>query len=82
VRRGSRGILLVEEDYHVRGGLDRTGRSPAVTSMVDVRDALDDAVDAVIEKALAAGGRVVFTPDGSLAEWDRIALLFGKEETR
>ena len=54
VQKGSRGILLVEEDYHVRGGLDRTGRSPVVTSMVDVRDALDDAVDAVIEKALAA----------------------------
>ena len=82
VQKGSRGILLVEEDYRVRGGLVRTGRPPVVTSMVDVRDALDDAVDAVIEKALAAGGRVVFTPDGSLAEWDRIALLSWKEETR
>jgi hypothetical protein len=82
VRKGSRGILLVEEDYHVRGGLDRTGRSPAVTSLVDVRDALDDAVDAVIEKALAAGGHVVFTPNGSLAEWGRIALLSRKEEVR
>jgi hypothetical protein len=82
VRNGSGGILLVEEDYHVRGSLDRTGRSPAVTSLVDVRDALDDAVDAVIEKALAAGGRVVFTPNGSLSEWGRIALLSRKEEVR
>ena len=82
VQKGSRGILLVEDDYRVRGGLARTGRSPVVTSMVDVRDALDDAVDAVIEKALAAGGRVVFTPDGSLADWDRIALLTWNEETR
>jgi hypothetical protein len=81
VRQGSRGTLLVEEDYHMRGGLDRTGRYPAVTSLVDIRDILDDAVDAVIERALAAGGRVVFTPDGSLAAWDRIALLCGQEET-
>jgi hypothetical protein len=82
VRKGSRATLLVEEGFHVRGSLDRTGRSPAVTSMVDVRDVLDDAVDAVIERALAVAGRVVFTPDGSLAEWDRIALLSWKEETR
>jgi hypothetical protein len=82
VRKGAGGILLVEEDYRVRGSLERTGRSPAVTSLVDVRDALDDAVDAVIEKALAAGGRVVFTPNGSLAEWGRIALLSRKEEVR
>jgi predicted enzyme related to lactoylglutathione lyase len=82
VRKGSGGILLVEEDYHVRGGLERTGRFPAVTSLVDVRDALDDAVDAVIEKALAAGGRVLFTPNDSLAEWGRIALLSRKEEVR
>jgi hypothetical protein len=82
VRKGSRGLLLVEEDYRVRGGLDRAGRFPVVTSEVDVREALDDAVDAVIEKALAAGGRVVFTPEGSLAEWDRIALLSWNEETR
>ena len=81
VRKGARATILVEEGFHVRGGLDRTGRSPAVTSLVDVRDVLDDAVDAVIERALAVEGRVVFTPDGSLAAWDRIALLFGKEET-
>jgi sugar/nucleoside kinase (ribokinase family) len=49
---------------------------------VDVRDALDDAVDAVIERALAGGGRVVFTPNGSLAAWDRIALLPRKGESR
>jgi hypothetical protein len=81
VQKESRATLLVEEGFHVRGGLDRTGRSPVVTSLVDVRDVLDDAVDAVIERALAVEGRVVFTPDGSLAAWDRIALLFGKEET-
>lgn len=75
VREGRRGTLLVEDGFHVRGGLDRTGRSPAVTSLVDVRDALDDAVDAVIERGLAGGGSVVFTPDGSLAAWDRIAFL-------
>ena len=51
-------------------------------ALVDVSDARDDAGDAMIEIALAAGGRVVFAPDGSLAEWDRIALLSRKEEVR
>lgn len=81
VRQGTRGTLLVEEDFHMRGGLNRTGHYPAVTSLVDIRDILDDVVDTVIEQALAAGGHVVFTPDGSLAAWDRIALLCGQEET-
>lgn len=82
VRGGRRCVLLVEDDYHVRGGLARAGHSPVVTAMVDVRSALDDAVDAVIEEALAAGSRVVFTPRGSLAEWGGIALVVGKEGTR
>lgn len=81
VRTGIRGTLLVDEDLHVRGGLDRTGRLPAVTSMIDIRDVLDDVVDAVIEQALAAGGRVVFIPDGALAAYDRIAFLPGNGET-
>lgn len=81
VRDGVRGLLLVEEDLHVRGGLERPGRSPAVTAHVDVRDALDDVVDAVIEKALGPGGRVVFVPAGALRAWDRIALVPEEEET-
>jgi hypothetical protein len=80
VGKGCRTTLLVEEGFHMRGGLDRTGRSPAVTSKVDVRDVLDDVVDAVIESALAVEGRVVFIPDGALAAWGRIALLCGKDE--
>lgn len=81
VRQGPRGVLLVEEGYHVRGGLARAGNASVVTPMVDVRNELDDAVDAVIGAALAAGSRVVFTPAGSLAQWERIALLVGKRGT-
>ena len=75
VRNGTPGTLLVEDDYCVRGGIRGDGRTPAFTSAVDVREALDDVIDAVIEKTLACGGRVVFTPGGTLADWERIAFL-------
>ena len=42
---------------------------------VDIRDTIDDAVDAVIERVLEAGGNVVFTPPGSLRANERIVLL-------
>jgi hypothetical protein len=73
VSREVQATVLVEEDYHMRGGLRGPGDSPLITSEVDVREALDDAVDAVIERALQGGGKAVFTPSGSLREWHRIA---------
>ncbi len=75
---GVRATLLVEENYHLRGsigGVGGTYQSPVVSTDVDVRDAMDDAVDVVIEKVLASGGHVVFTPNGYLIDRDRIVLL-------
>jgi len=40
---------------------------------------IDDAVDAIIEKVLETGGRVVFLEGGSLAKLQRIALISLKE---
>ncbi|HSG29272.1 MAG TPA: hypothetical protein VLA34_12385 [Candidatus Krumholzibacterium sp.] len=67
--------LLVEDDYHIRGGLQKTPESVKITPDVDVMGEIDDAVDAVIERMLAAGGNVVFTPGGSLKEYERIVLI-------
>jgi hypothetical protein len=81
VAEGVRATVLVEEDYQMKGRLAGTGKSPVISSEVDVRDAIDDAIDAVIEKTLEAGGTVVFTPSGSLREWQRIVsfLRNGRE---
>ena len=67
--------LLVEDDYHVRGSLHKTPESVKITPDIDVTGEFDDAVDAVVERMLAAGGNVVFTPGGSLKEYERIILI-------
>ena len=75
VKKGLRATLLVEDGYHMRGSIGDTNHSPVLTPEVDVREANDDAVDVVIEKVLASGGNVVFTPTGSLIGRNRIVLL-------
>ena len=80
LNKGLRATLLVEDDYHLRGSVGRTGQSPVVSPDVDVRDSLDDAVDVVIERVLESGGNVVFTPGGSLSDWNRIVLLLPAPE--
>lgn len=74
-RRGVGATLLVEDDYHVRGSVDESSKSSIVSSDVDVRESIDDAVDAVIEVVLQSGGNVVFTPSGSLSDRNRIVLF-------
>jgi hypothetical protein len=74
-RTGDLSTLLVEDDYHLRGSITGPTRSPVITPELDVREVIDDAVDAIIEEVLQAGGNVVFTPSGSLSGRDRIVLL-------
>jgi hypothetical protein len=69
--------LFVEEDYHVRGSIHETEQSLVYSRDVDIREVLDDAVDAIIEKVLETSGNVVFLDGGSLIEYQRIALLRG-----
>jgi hypothetical protein len=58
--RGARATPLVGEDYRMRGSLGGTSESPVISPDVDVRDVMDDAVDAVIEldhaRAALGGG--------------------------
>jgi hypothetical protein len=75
VKKGERGTLLVEDGYHMRGSIGKTDRFPIISSDIDVREVVDDAVDAIIDKVLENGGKVVFTPGGSLAGRDRIVLF-------
>jgi hypothetical protein len=73
--RRAQATLLIEDDYHMRGSVGGPPDSPVITPEVDVRATMDDVVDEVIERVLQSGGRVVFTPTGSLSHHDRIVLL-------
>jgi len=69
--------LLVEDDYHLRGSISRRDGEVSWSPEVDVRSAIDDAVDAVIEQVLESAGHVVFTPPGALRDQEQIVLLLG-----
>ncbi len=67
--------LLVEEDYHVKGSIVKTDHSWMILQQVDLREVFDDVVDNIIEKVLKTKGAVVFLESGSLAAFQRIALI-------
>lgn len=74
---GTGDTLFVEEDFHMKGGIRKTDHSLIRSEDLDIREAIDDAVDAVIEKVLENGGKVIFLASGSLAKLQRIALVTG-----
>ena len=77
VARGA--TLLVETGFHRRGSIYEEGDSLQLTDEVDVAATMDDIVDVVIERTVAAGGYVVFMPDEMLKALGRIALLLADE---
>jgi Bacterial archaeo-eukaryotic release factor family 3 len=72
---GTGGTLFVEEGYHLKGGIRETDHSLITSKDLDIQEVIDDAVDAIIEKVLEKGGNVVFLVSGSLARFQRIALV-------
>jgi hypothetical protein len=72
---GEGSTLLVEEDYHVRGSIQKTDDTALISQDVDVREVVDDVVDAVIDQVLATAGNVLFVGPGSLKKLARIALI-------
>jgi hypothetical protein len=67
--------LFVEEDYHVKGSIDKTAKSLIISKHVNIWDVIDDVVDLIVEKVLRTGGSVIFLKSGSLTELGRIALI-------
>jgi hypothetical protein len=67
--------LLVEEDYHIKGSINKTDHSLVISEYVDIREVIDDAVDVIVEKVLGMGGNVLFLDSGLLANLSRIALI-------
>ncbi|MFI1577163.1 chemotaxis protein [Embleya sp. NPDC020630] len=84
VRAGRGALLVVEEGLRVTGRLvivEATGEialqvltGPHAEDAVLAGRAEDDIVDTVVEAALEGDGKVVFVPDGTLAEAGGIAL--------
>jgi len=74
---GAGDTLLVEEDFHMKGGIRKTDHSLIKAEDLDIREVIDDAVDAIIERVLEKGGNVIFLESGSLAKLQRIALVTG-----
>ncbi len=72
---GMGGTLFVEEDYHLKGGIRKTDQSLIRSEDLDIREVVDDAVDAIIEKVLGKGGNVIFLESGSLTKFQKIALI-------
>ncbi len=68
-------LLLVEKDYHEAGKLDETGFLLLPVDDPSAADVIPDAVDEVIETVLNKGGEVVFTENGQLDAYQRIALV-------
>ena len=75
---GVGGTLFVEEDYRLKGGIHKTDHSLIKPEDLDIREPIDDAVDAVIGRVLDKGGNVVFLDSGSLARHRRIALIIDR----
>lgn len=77
VGSGVGGTLFVEEDYRMKGGIRKTDHSLFRSEDLDIREVIDDAVDAIIENVLEKGGNVVFLESGSLTRLQRIAFIIG-----
>jgi len=67
--------LYVEDDYHVKGSINKTDHSLVFSKYVNLVEVLDDIVDIIIENVLEMGGNVIFLKNGSLTSQERIALV-------
>jgi len=75
---GVGGTLFVEEDYRWKGGIRKTDHSLIQPEDLDIREPIDDAVDAIIARVLDRDGNVVFLDSGALTKHQRIALIVGR----
>jgi hypothetical protein len=69
--------LYVEENYHIKGGVRETDHSLIKAEDLDIQESIGDAVDAIIEKVVGKGGKVIFLESGPLTELQKIALVTG-----
>ncbi|MFO7627175.1 MAG: hypothetical protein R6V62_07950 [Candidatus Fermentibacteraceae bacterium] len=75
VLQGRGKTLLVEEGFHYPATVDESGMKIEPSENPEAPGVIDDAVDEIIEAVIAARGDVVFVPDGTLTEHQRMALM-------
>ncbi|MBZ5858070.1 baeRF3 domain-containing protein [Flavihumibacter profundi] len=67
--------LLVEKDYRCPGFTDKEGYHLYLRPPEKTHNILADAVDDLIEMVLNKNGQVYFTENGSLSDYEKIALI-------
>ena len=72
VTAGRAGVVAIEDGYRTTVRDDADHLVPAAPGG---RGSRDDIVDEIAEQALDTGARLLFVPDGRLAEMDRIAAV-------
>ena len=70
-----RACLLVEEGFHIRGRIRKKDGELIIENEADVMNVMDNALDIIIDKVIEREGRVVFMEDGTLEEYQKIALI-------
>lgn len=67
-------LLLVEKNYHVPAVVTESGGLKVVEE-VGGSEVMDDAIDEIIEAVLLQGGEVALMDDGTLSDYQKIALV-------
>ena len=74
--RQNRGeLLVVEEDFQQAAQISSNGNSLTLINDRGIPGSTDDLVDEIAEKVVSTGGSVVFTENGSLEKYNRIAMI-------
>ena len=68
-------LLVVEEDYQQAARISGNGNSITLINDRGIPGATDDLVDEIAEKVVSTGGSVVFAENGSLHNYNHIALI-------
>ncbi len=73
-QEGRGDLLIVETNFHYPACVDETGMFLTPAGDPTAPGVLDDAVDNVIETVMSKGGKVAFVDDGTLDQYQHIAL--------
>lgn len=68
-------LLVVEQDYQQAVEISNNGNSITTVTSKGLHGTTDDLVDEIAEKVISTGGRVIFTENGSLDQYNHIALI-------
>jgi hypothetical protein len=68
-------LLLVEKDFHFPAKVDASGLHLEQVELTGDAEDMDDAVDEIVKTVLDKQGKVAFVENGSLDQYQRIAMI-------